>query len=107
MEVASSAVPRDEALVGGYVEIELDSSRLNSFQTDANFGELDQVILRFKFATGTTMDCPYDGKDLFDRRIGDVKKDHFSNEEGEMVTFVLNGTSLSDKERLIDLLDPS
>lgn len=64
LEVASSAVSANKAN-RGYVEIELDSSRLNSFQTDTQFGEADQVIIRFRFSTGATMDCPYEGKELF------------------------------------------
>ena len=63
--------------------------------------------MKLKFKTSGTIELPMEGKDCFDKTIGQLKKEQFSHEERASLTLVHDGMHLGDKERIIDLLTPT
>lgn len=55
---------------GDYQEIELDSSRATTF--NSNFGgEMDPVTIKLKFAvSGAVIELPVEARDMFEKTIG-------------------------------------
>ena len=48
-----------------------------------------------------------EGKECFDKTIGQLKKEQFSYEERANLTLMHDGMNLGDKERIVDLLSPA
>ena len=93
----------------GYVEVELDSSRATTFTSERFANEMDPVTLKLKFQQSGcgTIELPMEGKECFEKSIGQLKKEQFSAQERSNITLVHDGVKLSDNERIVDLLTPS
>ena len=93
----------------GYMEVELDSSRATTFTSERFANEIDPVTLKLKFQHSGcgTIELPMEGKECFEKSIGQLKKEQFSIQERSNVTLVHEGVKLADTERIIDLLTPS
>ena len=52
----------------GYVEVELDSSRIASSHSNLAF-DIEQVIVKLKFMSGACVEVPYYGKEFSDLTV--------------------------------------
>ena len=87
----------------------MDSSRATTFTSERFANELDPVILKLKFqqAGCGTIELPLEGLQCFEKTIGQLKKEQFSESERSNITLVHDGVKLADTERIVDLLTPS
>ena len=92
--------------INGYEEVELDSSRANTFQSNFGCGDLDPVIVKLRFSNSDVIEFPIEGQQCFEKTIKDIKTEQFSHEERQKLTLVCNGTKLEDSDKLFELLTP-
>jgi len=68
---------------------------------------MDPVTIKLKFAgAGAVIEFAVEAREVFEKTIGQLKREQFSQEERNSVTLVHNGTKLSDEEKLFDLMAP-